>query len=337
MKLRTKIFVPVTVIILLVGMVSIFFINGNITSMVDRQVEAAEKNMWASLDKNAENEIQRIYREIKKFGQKGTAEATLFTSLPEVIAAYQLALTGNIDDEADPIVQKARQELRDFVKPIMASYRKDTGLPDLMLHFHLKNNRSLTRVWRDGWQTTRDGKKIDVSDDLSSFREMVVAINKGEHKSIHGIEIGRGGFVIRGITPIIAPDGQHMGSNEVFFDFNEILNVIKVNPLVNYAVYMDAKFLSIAKALQDVSKNPVLENTFVFTTSTDSAITEPLINADLLRKGTDAPYSMPLKDHYLTSFPIKDYSGKNVGVMVVAQNIAKQLKAIADTRPLAML
>ncbi len=332
MKLRTKVFVPVAILVLLTGTVGLFFVNKTVNDLIERQVANTEEKMWSTLEKNAKSEIQRIYSEIGKFGNKGKGEATFFTRLPQVLDAYELAMRGNIDDENDPTVQAARQQLRQLFKDIVPAYRRDTGLPDLTLHFHLKNNRSFMRVWRDGWQVKRNGKKYDISDDLSSFREMVVTINQGDHRPLHGIEVGRGGFVIRGVTPITNDAGQHLGSNEVYFKFNEILDIIKVNPSIDYAVYMRATHLPVATALQDATQYPLVGNKFVFTASTDKQITTPLVDVNLLDNGTTAPFSKSVKNHYLTALPINDFSGKPVGVMVVAQDISEQLASIAATR-----
>ena len=331
MKLRTKLFVPVTVFVLIAGIASLFFLASMISRLVDDQVSRTKERTWARLEQNSQSQIERIYREIEKYGNKAKGEATLFTGIPQVLDAYRLAMTGNIDNENDPVVQQARVQLRDFLKPISASYTRDTGLAEFHLHFHLKNNRSFTRIWRDGWQTTRDGKKIDVSDDLSSFREMVVAINGGNHKGLQGIEVGRGGFVIRGITAITDEDGTHMGSNEVFFSFDDVIKQIKVDALTDFGVYMDSTYLSIAKSLQDPKKNPILGNKFVYTGSTNAELTNQVVDSDLLEKGIGASFSQTKDNTYLTSFPIKDYAGKTVGVMVISQDITRQLAAISET------
>jgi methyl-accepting chemotaxis protein len=331
MKLRTKLFVPLAVFVLLGGISSLLLVSTMLSHVVDDQVIRTEKNTWSILEQAAKSEIQRVYREIEKYGNKAKGEAALYTAIPQVLEAYQLAMTGNINNESDQIVQQARVQLREFIKPISKAYKRDTGLAELNLHFHLNNNRSLTRVWRDGWQVTRDGKKIDVSDDLTSFREMVVTINGGDHKSLQGIEVGEGGFVIRGITPIASASGEHLGSNEIFYPFDDIIKLIKVDSFTDYAVYMDASFLNIAKGLRDPAKNPVINDTFVFTGSSNSERTTPLIDVDLLKEGLQTPYSKTKDSYYVTSFPLRDYAGKTVGVMVIAQEIANQLAAVRET------
>ncbi|PID71652.1 MAG: hypothetical protein CSB34_06190 [Desulfobulbus propionicus] len=333
MKLRTKIFLPIAILVLIGGLTGLVYVNFLVTKrLVEEQIARTERNTWSLLNQTAESEMQRIYREIEKFGNKAKGEATFFSSIPEVLSAYRLAMTGNIDDETDPVVQQARVQLRNFVKPISETYKRNTGLSALKLHFHLKNNRSFTRVWRDGWQTKQGGKKVDISDDLSSFRLTVVTINQGSHASLQGIEVGRGGFVIRGITPITDTNGDHLGSNEVFFPFNNVIKMIKVNPNIDYAVYMDKRLLNIAKSLQDESKNPVVDNAFVYTGSSNKELITPLVDGKLLQEGMQHPYSQARESYYLTSFPLKDFAGKPVGSMVVVQNISEQLAAISATR-----
>jgi methyl-accepting chemotaxis protein len=329
MKLRTKLFVPVAAIVLLAGIGSLFFATKMVSDLVDTQVTRTEKNSWALLEQSSKSEIQRVYREIEKLGGKAKEEAALFTGVQEVLDAYRLAMTGDINNETDPTAQQARIQLRNFFKPINVAYTQKTGIKEFNLHFHLKNNRSFSRVWQDGWQITRDGKKLDISDDLSSFREMVVSINKGDHKSLQGIEVGKSGFVIRGLASITDTNGTHLGSNEVYYPFDDVITQIKVDNLTDYAVYMDAALLNIASGLKDSAKNPVIGARYVFTVSSNAEKTTPLVDKELLDQGMQMPHSQTKDNYHLTSFPIKDYAGKVVGVMVISQDVSKQLSAIS--------
>ncbi|MDA3940625.1 MAG: methyl-accepting chemotaxis protein [Spirochaetia bacterium] len=86
--------------------------------------------------------------------------------------------------------------LREELRPFIDGFKEQTGRSLIKIHFHLPNARSLVRLWREGYQTTRDGVKIDISDDLSSFRNTVLQINNESHTPITGIEVGRGGFAV---------------------------------------------------------------------------------------------------------------------------------------------
>lgn len=332
MKLKAKFFLPVSISTLVIGLLGLMAIHSIISAIVTKQNEDAEAAVFKKMENNAVNKIEQIQRAIKKDGKNGLSLASLYTGNVDVIESYELALAGNMDNESDAMAQQARMQLRHFFKPIMADYKKNTGAKQFKMHFHLPNNRSLVRLWRDNWQTKKNGKKIDISDDLSSFRNMVVEINRGDHKPLQGIEVGRGGFVIRGIAPISTLEGSHLGSVEVYFSFTDLFHSIWVDKTNTYAVYMDKALLPIATKLQDSSVNPVLEDKYVFTASTDREISNSLIHSAFLDKGRQAPFSQLTDNHYLTSFPIEDYSGKTVGVMVMIQDVSTDLSMISQAR-----
>lgn len=223
MKIRNKFMLPVIgamVFFALVGTIALVFSINTLVADQEQDAGSFANDMFLEqLQKEANN----IQQNIKLIARKGLEQATLFSSLPAVQDAYRLALTGEIDNETDPQVQQAREDLRFKLKPVIENFKKNTEINDLRIHFHLPNNRSLLRTWRNGWQAMRDGKKVDISDDLSSFRKTVVTINQGNHQPVTGIEIGRGGFVIRGVAPITSTDGQHLGSCEVFLDRKSVV------------------------------------------------------------------------------------------------------------------
>jgi len=220
--------------------------------------------------------------------------------------------------------------LREYFKPIIAQYKTQTGASALKLHFHLPNGRSLIRLWRDGWQTKRDGKKIDISDDISSFRKTVLEINQGDHHAITGIEVGRGGFAIRGLAPVSDEHGNHLGSSELLYSIDSLLKTIDTDHLMKYAVYMDSSLLPIATKLQDPKKYPVVFDRYVQVALIGFGLNLNHISADLLDRGhKENTFDSKGNDH-LTAFPIPDYSGKTIGVMVILEDISKQLEHIAE-------
>ncbi len=169
MKLSTKLTVPAVSIIIIIGLAAGFFVNKVVSDNVNRQIKRAEDTMEHSLKIAADNKVKELNNTIKRISKKALNQAALFTGNAEVIGAYELALVGNIDDEKDPLVQQGRTQLRYYFKPLLADYKKFTGAKAFKMHFHLPNGRSFVRLWRDGWQTMRNGEKIDVSDDISSF------------------------------------------------------------------------------------------------------------------------------------------------------------------------
>ena len=211
--------------------------------------------------------------------------------------------------------------------PYAAGYSNRTGNKDFKAHFHLKSNRSFARIWRKGWQAKRNGQKVDISDDLSGFRQTVVQINKA-HKPISGIEIGRGGFVVRGLQPIVGPGGTHLGSVEYMTGFLPIAKQLVANEKQNFAVYMDSAHLSTATKLQDPAKYPVLDGKFVFCAATDQDLAKKMADAGFLAEGMKGK-SLKIQDNLqLASFPIEDFSGNPVGVMLMTLDITDELAAM---------
>ena len=333
MKLRTKLIVPSVIVVLLVSLTGYFIFQRVITQMLDQRYEQTRNIYQARYEDNAQSVYTAYHNDIDRMGHKALEEAAFFTHLPEVIAAYHLAHEGNINDEADPKCQEARIQLRKALAPVIKGYVNYTGASDFQLHYHLPNGRSLVRLWRDGWQTTREGKKIDISDDISSFRKTVAEINNGTHAPITGIEIGRGGFVIRGLAPIQDEAGNHLGSNEVLFSFDDLFKKINLTQEQQIAVYMNKEYLSVATGLTDPEKNPIVNDQYVFIASSNPEITDPLAATAL--QVDDITTRSPLRtagNSQVCTFPVTDYSGITIGAMVLAQDVTQMEQEIQQLR-----
>jgi methyl-accepting chemotaxis protein len=158
------------------------------------------------------------------------------------------------------------------------------------------------------------------SDDLSSFRNTVATISSGSHQPITGVEIGRGGFAIRGIAPVIADNGTFLGSVESLSTYDPLVKYSISNDKEYIAVYMNKEYLPIATRLQNASKNPVMGDKYVFVSSTDKKVTNAILTADMLASGQMGMTSVRVGDYRATVLPIKDFSGKQIGVMAYVYN-----------------
>ncbi|WP_029910001.1 methyl-accepting chemotaxis protein [Pelobacter seleniigenes] len=332
MKIRTKFVLPMTILVLVFALVTVFAINRTVEGLVASQEDASLNFARENLESKAEQRKFNIYTSIDQLGTKALELSSIFTEIPDVQTAYRLALLGDQNDENDHELQMAREHLRKVMAPYIAGYKRQTGQPSLQLHFHTPSARSLVRLWRDGWQVQRDGKKLDVSDDLSSFRKTVVEINQGDHKPIKGIEIGRGGFALRGLSPITSREGKHLGSCEVLIPFADVVSANHTDDSYQIAVYMLADFLPIAKKLQDPAKNPVLGGKYVFLSSTRPEETTPLLTAAVLDQGGQSEQHQVIDHHYVNVFPVNDYSGKIVGMMALVYNMNNIEQLSADIK-----
>ncbi|SHJ76316.1 Methyl-accepting chemotaxis protein [Malonomonas rubra DSM 5091] len=323
MKLRSKFILPITGLVIVSAIVAVISINGSLKSLISSQQETLAESAHKNLSTQAKVRQNAIYASIDQVGKAALGQAALFSEVPEIQDVYEVALSGNINDENDIMMQQARQKLRIVMGAYIDGLKKQAGAKDFRIHFHVPSSRSLSRLWRSNWQAMRNGQKVDISDDLSSFRKTVVQINQGDHKPISGIEVGRGGFAIRGLSAVKGFDGEHVGSVEVLGSFNQVLKVNHTDDSYQIAVYMLADMLPIATRLQDAAKNPVLDGKYVFVSSTNKDITNGIITSSLLDAGLSGHSEQVVSNQFITSFPISDFSGKTVGVMALVYDMTE--------------
>lgn len=317
MKIRGKFILPIAGLVVVAVFIAIIAVNFTVRKLVDHNNGVSVQAALKVLESTATAQQEKLVKDISRVGKKALSIASLFPAIPDVLTAYRLSLLGDPNDETDHEMQMARDLLRRAMKPYLAGYKDNIGKP-LKLHFHTRSGRSLVRLWRDGWQAKRNGEKLDISDDLTSFRKTVVDINQGDHKPLSGIEIGRGGFAIRGLAPISFSSGEHVGSCEVLLPFGAVLKQnTSHDGTYQIAAYMLADFLPIATKLQDPKKNPVVGGKYVYVASTDLTITNGALTVSILDQGRSGKAGQVFGDNYIATFPIPDYTGKTIGVLAL--------------------
>jgi methyl-accepting chemotaxis protein len=153
-----------------------------------------------ALETNLRSQATLVEDLIGQLEREALQVATVLAELEQVKAAYRV-----VDDEA------ARAALDAEVSPIVDLLTQRLDLSDrYRVHFHKPPAVSFYRSWTD-----RAG------DDLSDFRATILEVARtGE--AIRTVELGRGGFVIRGIAPI-TDGGEYLGSVEVYFQPTRIV------------------------------------------------------------------------------------------------------------------
>jgi len=326
MKIRSQLLVPIVITLIIVLGVGFVGINWVLKSLVNDQSTRFTSFMTSSMETVARTKIDEINNNLDRIGQAALQQVSPFSRLPEVVNAYELALGGNINDESSPQSQQAREQIRELLQPAFAGFRDATGGPNFIIHYHLPNGRSLARAYQN-FQIRRDGRQLDVSDDISSFRATVMQVNR-DKKPLTGLEVGRGGFDIRGLTPVTTPDGRHLGSVEVQFPLGRLLNVSRTADSQFFGVYMDQKLLNIATRMTD---NPKVGSDFVFVSATDKNITDPLVDLELLRAGFRDSVFTQKNNYQMAAFPLRDFSGVPVGVFVMALDISDWQAVLGET------
>ncbi|EPR39656.1 methyl-accepting chemotaxis sensory transducer with Pas/Pac sensor [Desulfovibrio sp. X2] len=308
MGIRLKFLLPLLISVLVLGTASYIVVNRQLDDLasmtVHDRVAAKAAEVQNGIDQAADSALEL---------------AASFSQLPDVIDAYRTALSGNIDDENDPQAQAAREMLRAKLSGAASGYKAIMG-KDLELHFHLSNARSLVRLWRKK-NSKVDGKWVDVSDDLKSFRPTVVEVNK-TGRPVKGIEVGRGGFAIRGLAPVMDENGKQLGSVEALASFDKVLENAAGKDGKSLLLYMNSSLLSIATRLQDPSKNPVLDGKFVLVSGGVDSPAAKLVDVGLLTRGAQDLSVENKGSTGLAAFPIKDFKGDQIGVVVYSLDLA---------------
>lgn len=332
MQLFGKIFLPIFVSLLVASGVIGYVTYSNTVKLVDDGIDR-EISLRTESQRNLANEkLSKIVQASEIIAKQHKEQAAVVSSLDFVKGAYTEAHRGNIDQEDDQQVTNARNHLKDSFSSIEDSFISLTGHADMRAHFHLSNGRSFARVWRDGWQVTRDGKKLDISDDLSSFRQMVVDINANK-KPLAGLELGIGGFVIRGIVPVFDLDSNPAGSVESYSSFGLLVKETELPRDMNISLVMPSDKLGIAKRLNDTTKYPLIGNKWVEVYSSDSAILPEVYNAEEFSNAfSQTSYSYEIPSHGIFTRIVKDYNGKSIGLLVLTADLSAWNATISKVR-----
>jgi methyl-accepting chemotaxis protein len=309
-SIKYKILLPILPLILAVGLGGYILLVNQFDTLRGSFAEMIVGGVARTVELNTEDA-----------SLKALEEASLFSRMPEVVAAFETAALGEIDNETDPMGQQAREELRRTLKPVLEGYKEVTG-SKLRLHFHLPNGRSLARMWRDK-QARRNGKWVDISDDLSGFRQTVMDIN-GDGKPRQGIEPGRGGFAIRGLAPVLDNGGNRLGSVEVLKSYGDVFKSLEKEEGQFFSLYMDAALLPTTTKLQDPEKYPVLDESFVRVAGKRNETLDKAISVANLKRGIKDTFYALAGDFALSYLPVKNYQGRPIGVIVLAQDISLQ-------------
>ncbi|WP_243360701.1 methyl-accepting chemotaxis protein [Fundidesulfovibrio terrae] len=318
MGIRRKMFLPFVAATVILGAVCLWVLG--------RSLDGVEEKFVGQIVASKAGEVENAVENVSRMALE---QAVLFSQLPGVVEAYEDALGGDINNEKDPAAQRARERIRKETAGALKGYSDNMDGRKFQLHYHLPNARSLVRLWRDK-QVTRNGQKLDISDDISSFRPTVIDVNR-TGKSVKGIELGEGGFAIRGVAPVKNAQGRQLGSVEVLAEFDPILKGVAASG-VRMLLYMNSEFLPITAALRDPAKNPVLGGKFVQVTALGDKEAEKLVTPELLASGQKALSIERHGETALGAFPIKDYKGVQTGVMVAVVNTSAEGALISGAK-----
>lgn len=222
------------------------------------------------------------------------------------VAEMMSALIANIPDVQKGFAEGDRDLLANMLVPSFNVLKKNPDYAARQFQFHLPPATSFLRVH----------KPQKFGDDLSSFRKTVVKTNQTK-QPVRGLEKGVAGLGVRGMVPVMNA-GSHVGSLEFgmsfgqpFFDnFKQQTNIDLALHLVN-----DGELKYFAGTIDDAShlKTNILNKGLTDITS----VLQHLVN------GHEAGH---------IAGPIRDFSGKVIGVLEVAMDRSYYADSISSLR-----
>lgn len=321
MSIQFRFVLPAVAGLILLGLVTYLlatFIHG-------REVEA-------EVNRRNEVMIAGLEREADLAARHAMDLASLMSSIPPAVEAFEAARRGNLDDPRDPVVQAARERLREEVKAYQQRFAEVTDAP-LMVHYHFPNSRSFLRIWRDR-QVRTDGAWVDVSDDLAGFRRTLAEVHSRK-KPVRGIELGRGGFTIRGIVPLRDAQGTVLGSTEVLVPFDSVLARHFTATGLQHALLMNESGLEVTTGIVEsdaLSRVEGTEHRYVVLHAPPSMNLASMLSKDLLDRARHSTVHHWSEPYLVSVHPIRDFAGTQIGLVLLATDHAPLLAEQASFR-----
>lgn len=280
----------------------------------------------------AATSVTRAVRDVLDANLRGTAE--LASKLTDELAdkALQLAtivaeLDGVRDAYLNPDEPAGREQLEATVRPLITALQRTTGVEDFRIHFHKAPAVSFYRTWTD-----------QAGDDLSGFRGTILRVAETE-QPLKAMELGRGGFVIRGIAPVMDRD-RYLGSLEIYYQPTEIVHfldselrtgiVLLVNEDAARTLFFDADYeRAFQGRIGDSLISAVTDDWFDPQEIIDPLALETVTASGEVLIGRSG-------DFEIAYMPLRNFSGENAGHVVKVVDVSV-LRAAATHRIRIML
>lgn len=225
------------------------------------------------------------------------------------LAEAMSALVANVPLVQEKFASDDRKALAELFAPGFAQMAKEYGVEQFQ--FHTPPAISYLRVH----------KPEKFGDDLSSFRNTVVLINKTQ-KPTRGLEGGVAGLGARGMTPVFHK-GKHLGSVEFGMTFGQA-------------------FFDNFKSQNGVDTSLHIWGNEGFKTLASTVGKEPLLPVEVLRKAMAGEVQLEHRDikdvpYAVLVAPVNDFSGKAIGVLEIAMDSSGYQASLASARSTALV
>lgn len=291
LSIRNKFLLPTAfVLIAIIGTISFYA-----AKRVD--IRKAEKAAY-----NSEKIQKDIQHEIDQLAGFAKVIAAMLANESEVLEAYAM-------DDEENAREFLREHLKDQFNAIEANMLEGY---ETRIHFHKAPAKSLLRQWRP----KGDG---DGGDDLTAFRNTILKVYKSG-KPLTGIEVGRGGFVIRAICPIVK-NGKVIGSVENFFNLENLIKNISLEENNEVSIFLDEQA---SKITWNLDSKPQIGTYKLLAQTGNQSISS--YKLDYINKGSIQPFMIVDDDVVFTTFPIFDYADNAVGIIYCTYDFSEWMQ-----------
>ena len=292
-KLSVRIIVPIVLIVTLPIVINVINKRKSITDY--------------TIELNTEK--QRSYIKILKYRiktseQKALLAASICGELSYVHEAYHKYYVSKKLDSASLIIENKIDIIDKKIENITNT--------EALIHFHLPPATSFIRSWN---------KKR--GDNLQSFRKSILKVNT-TRQSISGIEVGKSGVVLRGITPIFDKSSNHLGSVEVIFPLVDILkSITESDNSHEYAIYIS----NTAKKISSDTQNKLFAEGGIgkYTKVAESKKMDYELISDINLQSDDKVNISFINNHIQSIVPITDIENRIVAYVILQTDISQAL------------
>lgn len=264
--------------------------------------------LFSGLTSAVEQDQLTLMRSIVDFNLKGAegralARAEMIASLPSVRETF---------------AARDRPALLAMLLPMFQNQKERHGVDQMQ--FHLPPATSFLRLQAPD----------QFGDDLSAFRPMVVAVNR-DLTSRKGLAIARSGPAIFGVTPVLDPAGQHIGSVEFGIEFGPMLDGLKAAYGLDLALFIEEQPLrDFAKGVKpDLLSERNRVGKYIKFHSTNWDLMRPLATENDLAPGEEAQFARESQGvpYGVVLVPLRNAAGEAIGMIAVARDFSETRSA----------
>jgi len=299
MTLGLKISIPI-ILVTTIFMLTILTIN------FQRVKSDNEKKMKELITRK----MLEIDNNIGRIEKKGIWISSVCSNLSFVKKAYsEYYITGDLENSSI-LLENGMIDIKKTFSDNLGTEGK--------IQYHLPPARSFYRTW----SPTR-------GDDISSFRKTVLKVSEN-HEASGGIEVGRGGFTIRGIVPITGENDKYYGSVETIFPIADIVKKAKLTEDEEFAIFMHTDLLSTATSLTKEDRSIIGD--MIFVEATSKKLFTKNLEDDKMKEGLKELTLFKVGYFQYGVFPIFNFNNVAQGVGVIQLDVTASDKLMTKTR-----